>query len=85
MSPTAVLNLHTQGYAPLRQCYPHINSYAPSAVLNLHIKSYSPYFDIILAHKVVTYSPHKVLCPLLQSYPFRYRAMSPTAVLSPHK
>ena len=44
----------------------HINSYAPSAVLNLHIKSYSPYFDIILAHRVVTYSPHKEMCPLLQ-------------------
>ena len=50
MSPTAVLNLHKQGYAPLRQCYPHINSYAPILQLNLHIKSYSPYCSIILAH-----------------------------------
>ena len=55
---------------------------SPTAVLNLHIKSYSPYFDIILAHRVVTYSPHKELCPLLQSYPFRYRVMSHMAVLS---
>jgi hypothetical protein len=28
---------HT-GLCPLRQCYPHINSYVPTAVLNLHIK-----------------------------------------------
>jgi hypothetical protein len=42
---------------------------------NLHIKSYSPYFNIILTHRVVTYSPHKELCPLLQSYPFKYRVI----------
>ena len=55
---------------------------SPTALLNLHIKSYFPYFDIILAHIVVIYSPHKEICPLLQIYPFRYRVMSPMAVLS---
>ena len=45
MSPTAVLNLHTQGYVP-------------DAVLNLHIQSYSPYFNIILSHTELYLIPH---------------------------
>ena len=60
MSPTAVLNLHTQCYAPLRQCYRHIHSYAPyysvkpphkeffppTVVLSLHIQSCSLFLHI---------------------------------------
>jgi outer membrane protein assembly factor BamA len=36
------------------------------------VKRYGKY-----AYRVVTYSPHKELCPLLQSYPFRYRIIPP--------
>jgi hypothetical protein len=35
----------------------------PTAVLNLHIKSYSLYFNIILAHRVVSYVPYYRVIP----------------------
>jgi hypothetical protein len=50
MSPTAVLNLHTQGYVPYGSVIPTYIAMSPTAVLNIHIKSYSAYFNIILAH-----------------------------------
>jgi hypothetical protein len=50
MSPTAVLNLHTQGYVPYGGVIPTYIVMPHIAVLNLHIKSYSPYCSIILAH-----------------------------------
>ena len=52
---------HT-GLSPLLQCYPTYIVVSPTAVLNLHIKSY-PW-----KYRVVTYSPHKELCPLLQLF-----------------
>jgi hypothetical protein len=50
MSPTAVLNLHIQGYVPYGSAIPTKIAMPPSAVSNLNIKSYSPYCSIILAY-----------------------------------
>ena len=42
MSPTAVLNLHTQGYVPYGSVIPAQIVISLTAVLNLHTQGYVP-------------------------------------------
>jgi hypothetical protein len=47
MSPTAVLNLHIQGYVPYGSVIPTYIVMSLTAVLNLHTQGYVPYGSVI--------------------------------------